>query len=747
MSKQNQTFPDNPQIEVIKSGKTGLFTNYIFKAIPLAFDESLSYYECLCGLLDYLKNVIIPTVNNNADAVAELQTLYEELRSYVENYFDNLDVQEEINNKLDSLVSDGTLDLIINQKLFNNFNDTLNNLQEEVTAQNQNIETINTKVNAIEDISPIPVSNISEMTDTTKIYVNTTDGNWYYYDGSNWVIGGVYQSSQNVLNIYGTLINSANYKERLPNLNGAEINNIYSLLFSTAETNLPLNLPVRPVGTVCTLICFKDNLTIKQLYITERDIFYRTKYSSQNWGDWNQLNRKSFYQIVSKDNFNEILPNLNNISKESTYILNFKENDEKPLNFPQLQSNEYSINLLKTYMTRTEDNASYFRVQILQTSSNTYYRYSNNVNWSNWNDLRTIQSNTIKSDNYETLLPDLNTINRTMTYSLLFGTAETNLPLNLPAQPTGNIDTLQHFAFNNARAIQIYYTVDNIYYRYKYNNIWRDWKTYSIEFLKYADVPKIFYIGANEQYTSLKEGIEEAVKYPNSTVYVKEGTYNLYEEFGGDEYFNNYSSSSSVRGIYLKNNVHVIFSSNSKVVFNYLGDNEDVMKTFSPFNSAGSGFTLENCTIESSRCRYAVHDERGSSSESYKNNYKNCKITYDSTNGGYIQCIGGGLGRNGEIIIENCEFSNPSANDTTGIVSYHNNNSSSDTESKSRIIVKDNYFQQGTFRLSWCGVSNLITDCLVTNNKLNSNIIHTAEREGTDIIKNTRVIEWNNIIN
>ena len=113
MSIQTNILPDNPQIEVIKSGKTGLFTNYIYKAIPLAFDESMSYYETLCGLLNYLKNVIIPTVNNNADAVAELQNLYEQLRSYVNDYFTNLDVQEEINNKLDKMVEDGTLPEII----------------------------------------------------------------------------------------------------------------------------------------------------------------------------------------------------------------------------------------------------------------------------------------------------------------------------------------------------------------------------------------------------------------------------------------------------------------------------------------------------------------------------------------------------------------------------------------------------------------------------------------------------------
>ena len=87
MSIQNNTLPDNPNIEVIKAKQTGIFTNYIFKAIPLAFDESMSYYETLCGLLNYLQNTIIPTVNNNADAVAELQTLYEELRTYVDDYF------------------------------------------------------------------------------------------------------------------------------------------------------------------------------------------------------------------------------------------------------------------------------------------------------------------------------------------------------------------------------------------------------------------------------------------------------------------------------------------------------------------------------------------------------------------------------------------------------------------------------------------------------------------------------------
>lgn len=103
----------------------GLFTNYIFKAIPLAFDESLSYYETLCGLLSYLKDTVLPTVNNNADAIIEIQKLMTELQNYVDNYFNNLDVQNEINNKLDNMVATGQLQTILD-KYINKINEIVN---------------------------------------------------------------------------------------------------------------------------------------------------------------------------------------------------------------------------------------------------------------------------------------------------------------------------------------------------------------------------------------------------------------------------------------------------------------------------------------------------------------------------------------------------------------------------------------------------------------------------------------------
>lgn len=100
-----------------KIGNPFPFRVFCQKVIPLAFDESMSYLELLYSLLHYLKETVIPAVNNNADAVTELQNLYNELKSYVDNYFDNLDVQEEINNKLDEMAESGQLADIISQFL------------------------------------------------------------------------------------------------------------------------------------------------------------------------------------------------------------------------------------------------------------------------------------------------------------------------------------------------------------------------------------------------------------------------------------------------------------------------------------------------------------------------------------------------------------------------------------------------------------------------------------------------------
>ena len=175
---------------------TGIFTKYIAKTLPLAFDESMSYYECLCALLEYINEEVVPDINNVNNGLEELQTLYEELQSYVNNYFDNLDIQTEINNKLDEMALDGTLTNLISSYV-NPFitqqNNTISSFIEQQTIKTNQLET---KIDAAASGSPLVAASTDDMTETDRVYVNTTDGKWYYYDGDSWEIGGTYQAAE-----------------------------------------------------------------------------------------------------------------------------------------------------------------------------------------------------------------------------------------------------------------------------------------------------------------------------------------------------------------------------------------------------------------------------------------------------------------------------------------------------------------------------------------------------------------------
>lgn len=113
----NQITP-NPSVpsQVVAEVKFPKFINNL-GIIPTSYKDSMSYYETLAWLCKFLEEQVIPTVNENGEAVEELQALYVELNSYVTDYFDNLDVQEEINNKLDDMVEAGTLQEIITEYL------------------------------------------------------------------------------------------------------------------------------------------------------------------------------------------------------------------------------------------------------------------------------------------------------------------------------------------------------------------------------------------------------------------------------------------------------------------------------------------------------------------------------------------------------------------------------------------------------------------------------------------------------
>mgnify|MGYP004526493357 CR=1 FL=1 len=84
------------------------FRYWCQKVLPLVYDDSLSYYELLCKVVDYLNKTMQDVETLHTDVTA-LHSAFENLQTYVNHYFDNLDVQTAINNKLDDMAESGEL--------------------------------------------------------------------------------------------------------------------------------------------------------------------------------------------------------------------------------------------------------------------------------------------------------------------------------------------------------------------------------------------------------------------------------------------------------------------------------------------------------------------------------------------------------------------------------------------------------------------------------------------------------------
>lgn len=106
---------------------------YTVGMLPTSYRISMTYEEQVLEAIRFIKEEIIPIVNSNALATKELQEKFIELVNYVETYLDNLDVQDEVNNKLNQMASDGTLAEIINQELLQQINEKINDIDNTLT--------------------------------------------------------------------------------------------------------------------------------------------------------------------------------------------------------------------------------------------------------------------------------------------------------------------------------------------------------------------------------------------------------------------------------------------------------------------------------------------------------------------------------------------------------------------------------------------------------------------------------------
>lgn len=235
-------------------------------------------------------------------------------------------------------------------------------------------------------------------------------------------------------------------------------------------------------------------------------------------------------------------------------------------------------------------------------------------------------------------------------------------------------------------------------------------------------------IGAGEQFTTIKDGFAYAVAHGLSVI-IKAGVYNLVAEgING----NGYILPKKVIGY------------GAKLICDLPSENW----ALSPLNvdTNGTGTEVYGLEVECSNCRYCIHDEMGyMTADHYHNVFKDLKLTHKSEGSSVLiapQCIGGGLGQNGYVEIENCvcESHEPSNRD----IAYHSMSKKVDSEyvipTKGNVVICKDCYLSGRFGFANSqSYTSVINKAYVSNCSLGVPFANPAKI-------NIELIKWNNEI-
>ena len=230
--------------------------------------DGLTQYQLLCKIVEKL-NAVITQTNTQTENIEKLEEAFTTLKNYVDNYFNNLDVQTEINNKLDEMATSGELEAIIASYLntqavrgFSTLNDLKNatglisgaicqtsgkttykdglgslyrirNITNEDTIDNDNLVAITSDVSLVAEKITNNISN-TKTTGTTNTYScdyingivvsgSNENGNWIKFNDGTMICTISNEVSFSTYTQDGTIyyydINNINFPQTFTELN------------------------------------------------------------------------------------------------------------------------------------------------------------------------------------------------------------------------------------------------------------------------------------------------------------------------------------------------------------------------------------------------------------------------------------------------------------------------------------------------------------------------------------------------
>ena len=521
-----------------------------------------------------------------------------------------------------------------------------------------NKQTIDSKENKLQSQitylgsgSPLVANSLIDMIDTTRVYVNTSDGNWYYYDGDSWEIGGVYESTQyeDVITTSTINMNITGYLRAsngtLSATNGFKASD-YIEVNDTQYVNAYLYQQTNVVG----LICFYDeNKNFIKSYYGEDDVStgfinitqpipFNCKYirvsSKTQPGYYSQLR----VNVVNR---------INNVANEVTQKIKLEMD---------------IVGYLRPNGTVSTTNGfrctDYIDVKFGENIIGRLKQVSSNIGLVCFYDINKNLISTYTGDGTE---------------DTKFITIDVNVPLK-------------------AKYVRLSTKSDDVlYYSYWISSV-TNWIDSINELVDSENIN--YYVDVNnnspsgQNYNSLMDCLKyiELQNYSKPVnVYIKGGTYDIFEELGGVEFLSSITDEDTAYTInqpWLYNvnliglgNVVLEYKPTIEVVNEYpLGEG-----LIAPLNVRGN-VNIENITIECQYCRYAIHDETSGETK-YNNtyhNYKNviCKMITKSTGSTGGHTFGLGFDNGQSYLFENCRLINNNNITTTNSSLYIHNRTS-----------------------------------------------------------------------
>lgn len=124
----------------------GFCRNLGLGMIPTEYRDSMSYYENLVWLCNFLEKEVVPNMDELTKGVNDLNAAFIELKSWTENYFQSEDFTALVNARLDEMVEDGTFEDLLETIVDARIADFSEEFEETVTELNNDMDELETTV-------------------------------------------------------------------------------------------------------------------------------------------------------------------------------------------------------------------------------------------------------------------------------------------------------------------------------------------------------------------------------------------------------------------------------------------------------------------------------------------------------------------------------------------------------------------------------------------------------------------------